>query len=89
MLMLSRELPISRKNEITDEVSENLEALRALLPDDFRDPKKEKHNVSVALNRWRKTVRKISLVKKFIFNLQESNRIRRYVNVLSHSNVKL
>jgi len=85
MLTMSRELIVTRKTEvITDDVNENLEDLRSLLPDDFKDLKKDEQTLPVAIKRWKKTVRKISLAKKFLFNLQESDRIRRYVTVLSH-----
>jgi hypothetical protein len=82
---MSRELIVPRKNEVlSEDVNDNLEALRALLPDDFRDPRKDENKLPIAIKRWKKLVRKISLAKKFLFNLQESDRIRRYVTVISH-----
>ncbi len=91
MLTVSRELvaPTTKKEEILtprDSISASLSdddiALDDLIPDDFK-PKNNIEHINMPLVRWRNAVRKISLARRFISNVQLNQQISRGVDIFS------
>lgn len=91
MLTVSRELiaPTAKKEdaltprESSSSLSSDDEtALDDLIPDDFK-PKVNTESVNIPLARWRNAVRKISLARRFISNVQLTRQISRGVDIFA------
>jgi hypothetical protein len=63
-------------------MSDDETALDDLIPDDFK-PKNNTERVNIPLVRWRNAVRKISLARRFISNLQLTQQLTRGVDIFS------
>lgn len=94
MLTVSRELvaPTTKKEDVltpresnSASMSDDETALDDLIPDDFK-PKNNTERVNIPLVRWRNAVRKISLARRFISNLQLTQQLTRGVDIFSIGN---